>query len=102
ALVHPDDRANFRAHSINAGRSGQRAEFEYRLVRAGADLVDIRQVLEQLPSQAGGDGAARWFNTLQYVTEQKQFDRELHRFRLAMDMSMDSVYLTDVESMRFV
>ena len=36
------------------------------------------------------------------ISERKQSERELRRFRLAMDSSVDSIYLTDPESMKFV
>ena len=36
------------------------------------------------------------------VTEQKRAEQEAQRFRMAMDVSADSIYLTDPASMRFV
>ena len=36
------------------------------------------------------------------IAERKRAERELQRFRVAMDVSPDSIYLTDLETMRFV
>jgi PAS domain S-box-containing protein/diguanylate cyclase (GGDEF)-like protein len=36
------------------------------------------------------------------ITSRKRADHELQRFRMAMDVSADSIYLTDLDSMRFI
>jgi diguanylate cyclase (GGDEF)-like protein/PAS domain S-box-containing protein len=101
AYVHPEDRAGLRATAIDAARTHARRELEYRL-RRGGDWIHIRQVLEPLAEQPADDGGLRWFNTLQDVSEQKHAERDLQRFRQAMDLSPDAIYLTDPASMRFV
>ena len=71
-LLHPEDRDQFRATSIEAGRRGARMSVDYRLQRADGAWVHIRQVIEPLGNGAPAEGKLRWFNTLQDVTAQKQ------------------------------
>jgi diguanylate cyclase (GGDEF)-like protein/PAS domain S-box-containing protein len=78
-LLHPDDRRHYRETIIDRARSRAHAEIEFRIIRRG-EWVDMRQVMEPLPDERDGaaDGA-RWFNTLQDVTDQKQSERRLSR-----------------------
>jgi diguanylate cyclase (GGDEF)-like protein/PAS domain S-box-containing protein len=101
-LVHPEDRADFRAAAVEAGRTGRRFEHEYRLRRADGAWMHIRQVSEPLDGTPDGSGELRWFGTLQDVTERKRAEHELQRFRMAMDLSVDSIYVTDLATMRFI
>ena len=51
----------------------------------------------------GADGAfAGYRGTSREVTEQRRGEEELRRFRTAMDMSLDAIYLVDRASMRFL
>jgi PAS domain S-box-containing protein/diguanylate cyclase (GGDEF)-like protein len=72
ALLHPEDRAAFRAKAIAGGRSGTRIEVEYRLKSRDGSWIDIRQVSEPLGDARDADGTRRWFGTLQDVSAQKQ------------------------------
>ena len=69
-LVHADDRAVFRAKSIEAAVTGARVDVEYRLLRPDGSIVHMRQVIEPIEG-AEAPGPTRWFSTLQDVTEQK-------------------------------
>jgi PAS domain S-box-containing protein/diguanylate cyclase (GGDEF)-like protein len=71
ALLHPDDRAAFRATSIEARRRGARMDVEYRLRGADGAWLHVRQVMEPLTDGKDAEGRTRWFNTLQDVTAQK-------------------------------
>lgn len=69
-LVHPEDRALFRAACIDAGAQQQSSGIEYRLQRPNGRVVHIRQTMLPLPLDAEGEvRAPRWFSTLQDVTE---------------------------------
>lgn len=68
-LVHPQDRALLRARSIEAGRTKQRTDVEYRLQRADGALIHVRQAMEPLAAGPGARDAPRWFHTLQNITE---------------------------------
>jgi len=78
-FLHPDDRATFRGKAIEAGASGVRADFEYRLRRADGAWINVRQVMEPLQGRLDRDGRQRWFNTIQDVTEQKQAEEKIRR-----------------------
>ena len=100
-LIHPDDRAKFRATAIEAARTGARTEVDYRL-KLGADAwTHIRQVLEPLAAQPSPRGGVRWFNTLQDVTDQKLAAEALHkaesRFRLIFENSVEGIFQTSTE-----
>jgi len=76
-LVHPEDRGALRAKSIEGARSGERIEHDYRLLRADGASVHIHQVAEPLETVPGM--RARWFSTLQDVTEEKRVVEALAR-----------------------
>ncbi|TAK41839.1 MAG: EAL domain-containing protein [Betaproteobacteria bacterium] len=100
-LIHPDDRASFRAKSIEAGRRGLRMNAEYRIRRTDGAWIDIRQVMEPLEGQADADEQMRWFNTLQDISEQKQAEEALRaaedRYRDLVEHSHDLICTHDLE-----
>src|SRR5213595_2055714 len=78
-LLHPDDRERFRATAIEAARAGARKDVEYRLRRTDGEWSQVRQVIEPLQSQADAEGGARWFSTLQDVTEHRLAEEKILR-----------------------
>jgi diguanylate cyclase (GGDEF)-like protein/PAS domain S-box-containing protein len=78
-LLHADDRPAFRAKAIEAGAGRERAELEYRLRRPDGEWIHLRQTMEPLSGEADARGRARWFNTLQDVTEQKKAEERIVR-----------------------
>ncbi|NRF66955.1 EAL domain-containing protein [Aquincola sp. S2] len=73
-LVHADDRAAFRAKSIEAAVTGSRVDIEYRLSHGDGTTRHMRQVIEPLPGSGG-----RWFSTLQDVTEHRRVEDKVRR-----------------------
>lgn len=62
------------------------------------ELMDGRTIaIHHQPMPDGG-----WVATHEDITERKRGEQELRRFRLAMDSSIDSIYLTDPATMKFV
>ncbi|MBI2748060.1 MAG: PAS domain S-box protein [Burkholderiales bacterium] len=100
-LLHPDDRAIYRAKSIEAGIKGTRTVVEYRLRREDGTWVQIRHALEPLPGEPGALGRWRWFNTLQDVTEQKRvlesFRESEERYRAMFENAAVGIVHTDLE-----
>jgi len=78
-LIHPEDRARFRATSIEAGAAGGRADIEYRLCHASGRWLHVRQVMEPLPAAPNANGGTRWFNTIQDITHQKLAEARIKR-----------------------
>jgi diguanylate cyclase (GGDEF)-like protein/PAS domain S-box-containing protein len=78
-LLHDEDRGAFKATSIAAALTGERADLEYRLRRADGTWIDVRQVMEAMAGDPQADGRKRWFSTLQDVTEQKQAEAKITR-----------------------
>ncbi|HYS52090.1 MAG TPA: PAS domain S-box protein, partial [Burkholderiales bacterium] len=78
-LLHPDDREGFRATAIEAARTGMRKDVEYRLRGVDGGWSRVRQVIEPLQGQADAKGGARWFSTLQDVTEHWLAEEKIHR-----------------------
>jgi diguanylate cyclase (GGDEF)-like protein/PAS domain S-box-containing protein len=70
-MVHPADRNLMRSTSLSAARSGAHAEIEYRLQRGDGRIIHVRQTMEPLAREPDAQGAMRWFNTLQDITESK-------------------------------
>jgi len=77
-LLHPDDRAAFRAKSIEAAVTGCRVDVEYRMPHPDGSPRQMRQVIEPIEGSGEG-GARRWFSTLQDVTEQKRVEAKVQR-----------------------
>ncbi|HYL25433.1 MAG TPA: EAL domain-containing protein [Burkholderiales bacterium] len=78
-LLHPQDRARFRAASIEAAKSGRRTELEYRLQRPDGGVIHVRQTMEPLGGESDGARRVRWFNTLQDITQLKLADERIKR-----------------------
>ena len=79
-FLHPDDRSLFRATAIEAGVTGRSSELiEYRLRRADGAWIYVRTVMEPLQGQVEPGGRARWFNTIQDVTERKLAEEALRQ-----------------------
>ncbi|HEU4647273.1 MAG TPA: EAL domain-containing protein [Burkholderiales bacterium] len=78
-ILHPQDRALFRAKSKAARRTQQRTDVEYRLQRADGALIHVRQSMEPLAVEPGAEGRLRWFNTLQDITESKLAEARIRR-----------------------
>jgi diguanylate cyclase (GGDEF)-like protein/PAS domain S-box-containing protein len=78
-LVHPEDRARFRAAAAEAGRTGRRAELEYRVPHGERGVIHVRQMIEPLATDADSAGPLRWFNTLQDITESKLAEERIRR-----------------------
>ena len=70
-VVHPEDRALFRAKAIEAGATRMRTTLEYRLVHADGAVRHMMQVMEPI-EEPRAQGGIRWFSTLQDITEQKR------------------------------
>jgi len=79
ALIHPDDRPEFRGRSLAAAATGERMDVNYRLRRSDGEWIDIQQVIEPLSPGREAAGGARWFNTLQDVTAQKRAETHIRR-----------------------
>jgi diguanylate cyclase (GGDEF)-like protein/PAS domain S-box-containing protein len=77
-ILHPEDRALFRRKSLEAATTKKGVDIDYRLRRGDGEWIHVRQVAEPLSiGRALHD--ARWFNTLQDVTEQKRAEHHIAR-----------------------
>ncbi|HYL25445.1 MAG TPA: response regulator, partial [Burkholderiales bacterium] len=96
-LLHAEDQAGFRAKAIEAGKRHQRADVEYRLRRADGEWIHVRQTMEPLTGEGEATSTARWFNTLQDVTEQVRAEAELRRsetkFRTLIEQAADGIFV---------
>jgi diguanylate cyclase (GGDEF)-like protein/PAS domain S-box-containing protein len=75
-------------------------DFEYQRILADGGLQFIA-----VSGEAFFDASARFSGyrgVATDITERKRAEYELQRFRMAMDVSVDSIYLTDPATMRFV
>ncbi len=78
-MLHPDDRERFRSAGVEAAVKGTRVDVEYRLQRPDGAWLHIRQVIEPLQEESAAAGPARWFSTLQDVTEEKEAETRIIR-----------------------
>jgi diguanylate cyclase (GGDEF)-like protein/PAS domain S-box-containing protein len=95
----PEYRAAFSAfHERVIGGTSGTLEFEV------IGLKGTRRWLEAHAAPLpGGEGEATALLAISRdITSRKLAERELRRFHMAMDLSADSIYLTDLQSLRFV
>jgi diguanylate cyclase (GGDEF)-like protein/PAS domain S-box-containing protein len=78
-LLHPSDRALFRAKALEAGATGRRTDVEYRVLRGDGTWIHLRQGVEPIPGPVAPGGKLRWFSTLQDVTDQKRAEISIRR-----------------------
>ena len=88
------------AHQAVLARRGSFRDLELMQTRADGSLAYLHVSGEPV---YGPDGGFRGYRgTAKDVTARKREEEELRRFRAAMDMSIDAIYLVDRASMRFV
>jgi len=96
-FIVPEHRAAFVAlHQRVIGGASGTLEFEVIGLKGG------RRWLETHATPLAGAGGAMLLGVTRDITERRRAERELQRFRMAMDVSADSIYLTDPVAMRFV
>lgn len=78
-LIHPADRARFRATALEARARAARTEVDYRLWRKDGNWVHVRQVMDPIPGKPDAEGRRRWFNTLQDITGQVRAQAGINR-----------------------
>ena len=78
-LIHAEDREIFRGKSIEAARSGERVDVDYRLWRTDGELIHVRQVIEPLERKTADSREVLWFCTIQDVTEQRRAEERIKR-----------------------
>jgi PAS domain S-box-containing protein/diguanylate cyclase (GGDEF)-like protein len=102
-LIHPDDRAGFRAKAIEGDRTALRVEFEYRLARADSTWMHLKQVSEPLTDAPDASGGMRWFGTLRDVTQEVQAAETLRaseeRHRAMFEQAAVGIVHTSLEGM---
>ncbi|HEX2649149.1 MAG TPA: PAS domain S-box protein [Burkholderiales bacterium] len=100
-VTHPED---FRRSVEGRGQllqgTGKPYQRELRLVRKDGSLVWVNVTTSLVRDAAGAPH--HFVSVLNDVTERRLAERELRRFQAAMNITVDSIYLTDPESMRFV
>jgi PAS domain S-box-containing protein/diguanylate cyclase (GGDEF)-like protein len=100
-LTHPQDlAAASEARSRLLAGSQNPDEREMRLLRKDGAPVWVSATTSVLRAAAGEP--RQLVCVLQDITARKRAQQELEQFRRAMDLSLDSIYLTDPERLRFV
>jgi diguanylate cyclase (GGDEF)-like protein/PAS domain S-box-containing protein len=91
---------DWKAHHETLGRRDSYRDLELLQTRADGSRVYL-QVSGEPVFDADGRFAG-YRGTARDITVRKQEEEELRRFRAAMDMSLDAIYLTDRATMRFI
>jgi diguanylate cyclase (GGDEF)-like protein len=79
ALLHPDDREDFRVRIMATARSGEPLDIQYRLLRGDGSWAHMRQAIEPIAGTQDEHGRRRWFNTLQDISEYKDGEERYRR-----------------------
>jgi PAS domain S-box-containing protein/diguanylate cyclase (GGDEF)-like protein len=100
-VAHPEDLPRCLDGRASLLAGGKESYFsELRLLRPDGTQLWVGVTVSLVK---GPDGAPSHFITVVHdISERKRAERDSERFRLAMDVSVDSIYLTDPASMRFV
>ncbi|NQV71357.1 MAG: PAS domain S-box protein [Pseudohongiella sp.] len=98
--VHPDDRALVDAAYLKSVETREPYDIEHRLLLKDGSIKTVRERCKSFYDDNGK--AIRSIGTVQDITSGKEQQRELRRFRAAIDASPDSIYFTDPDSMRFL
>jgi PAS domain S-box-containing protein/diguanylate cyclase (GGDEF)-like protein len=100
-ITHPDDiDPSIQSRAGLMARSGAPYQRELRLLRKDGSYLWVN-VATSLVRAA--DGSPRHFvSVLGDISERKRAEQEVNRFRAAMDVTVDSIFLTDPKAMRFL
>jgi PAS domain-containing protein len=98
-FIVPEHRAAFVAlHQRVIGGASGTLEFEVIGLKGGRRWLETHAT----PLAGAGGEAPMLLGVTRDITDRKRAEEELRNFRMAMDVSPDTVYLTDPETMRFV
>ncbi|HWQ38612.1 MAG TPA: EAL domain-containing protein [Burkholderiales bacterium] len=99
-IIRAEDRGRVRAEVDAALSRGTRFEIEYRIThRSGA----VRWVSEKGAAVFRSDGSVEAIEGfIMDITERKRAQEDLIRFRAAMDIAADAIFLIDFDSLRYV
>ncbi len=100
ARIHPQDRARVEATLQAALQGGTEFDIEHRIVLPDG-TVKILHVLGDLTRDAQGI-PLRLSGTALDITERKRAEEGLLRFRMAMESSLDGIFLMDFETFRYL
>jgi diguanylate cyclase (GGDEF)-like protein/PAS domain S-box-containing protein len=87
-----------------AQRAGLRARFAVP-IKVGAQTISVMEFYTRDPCSPRAElheGAVYVGNAIGQFCERKKAEEELRRFRAAIDLSLDSIYLTDRSTMRHI
>jgi PAS domain S-box-containing protein len=91
-FYHPDDREVIRAAVDDAVEHGERYDLDLRIVRTGGEVRDVRTRGAVVSDDSNGTVLRGVF---QDITERKERERELERFRAFVEHSSDTTSVVD-------
>ncbi|MCH8134768.1 MAG: PAS domain S-box protein, partial [Proteobacteria bacterium] len=99
-VVHPDDWEMVEDAYVKSLKRRTPYNIEHRLLLKDGS---IKYVIQHYESFFDDNGRAfRSVGTIQDITTQKEQEKDLLRFRTAIDASPDAIYFTNPETMRFL
>jgi PAS domain S-box-containing protein/diguanylate cyclase (GGDEF)-like protein len=100
-ITHPEDLdPSIKGRRLLLERSGAPYQRELRLLHRNGSYLWVN-VTTWLPRAA--DGSPRHFvSVLSDISERKRAEEEVNRFQAAMNVTVDSIFLTDPKTMRFL
>jgi PAS domain S-box-containing protein/diguanylate cyclase (GGDEF)-like protein len=100
-LAHPGDiAASLEDRERILSRRGESRVREFRLVRKDGSSVWVSMTTSLALDRE--DRPSHFISVIHDVSERRRAEEEARRFRAAIDASVDSIYITDLESMRFL
>ena len=80
--------------------AGSVTDISCQFVKKNGEVIDA--LISAITEKDSSGKIARTMSVLNDITERKKHEKELSRFRSALDASPDSIYFTDYDSMRFL
>jgi PAS domain S-box-containing protein/diguanylate cyclase (GGDEF)-like protein len=101
-LAHPEDTAGAGVEGLEQilSRGSEPYEREIRLIRKNGGLLWVSVTTSLVRGRE--DRRSHFISVIHDISERKRAEEESRRFRAAIDASIDSIYITDIQSMRFL
>ncbi|MFA9516041.1 PAS domain S-box protein [Halopenitus sp. H-Gu1] len=94
-LYHPDDRDEIANAVTRAIEDGEAFDLELRIVRPDGEVRDVRARGEVSTDEQGETELVR--GVFQDITERKERERELQKFKAAVEHAGHAIYITDAD-----
>ncbi|MDM8565636.1 PAS domain S-box protein [Candidatus Halobeggiatoa sp. HSG11] len=99
-LIHPDDREMVNQAYLNSLKNKTNYNIVHRLLLKDGKVKFVNEICHTEYDKTGKPLCS--MGTVQDITEYKQVEESLRRFRVALDNAADAIFIIDRQAMQFV